>query len=549
MVGIPSSRVNSIREPVSSEGLGGFNPLPDGINTPICIPHLIHCLRNYPNSLERGFVIQGLCEGFDIGFSGRMSDTRPCNAQSARDNRDGVVEAINTELQRGHTSGPFADPPFTITHVSPLGAVPKPDGSVRLILDLSSPRGSSVNDGIAPEDFACRYSKFDDAVDLVRHLGAGSFLGKLDIQHAFRLCPVRRDQWPLLCYRWEGSFFVDTRLPFGGRSSPFIFNTLANVLCWIFIVVGGVEFLIHYLDDYFLAHITHGFCFRDMHRVIDLCQHLGVPLAPGKIIGPVQRIVYLGIEIDTLAMSTSLPPDKLEKFHRMVNSLHQKKKVIKRELLSLIGLLSFVSKVVKPGRMFLRRLIDLSTTVTSLNFYVTLNSEARADLAWLRDFLHEWNGVAIIPQAPVSSAELELYTDASDLGFGCVYGTQWFYAAWERGWGETSINAREAFAIWAAVCVWGVDWRDAQVVIHTDSEVNTHVWKTGSCRDRDLMRVIRAMFMFAARHNISITLLHIPGKHNVLADCLSRFQVKKFRRAHPTAAPLPMVIPPEIWMV
>ena len=38
----------------------------------------------------------------------------------------------------------------------------------------------------------------------------------------------------MLCYRWDGGYFVDTRLPFGGRSSPYIFNTLADALCWIF---------------------------------------------------------------------------------------------------------------------------------------------------------------------------------------------------------------------------------------------------------------------------------------------------------------------------
>ena len=98
-------------------------------------------------------------------------NARPRNLLSARRNPEGVSEAIAKELSRGHTSGPFPFPPFPHTHCSPIGAAPKPDGSVRLILDLSSPRGDSVNDGISKEEFACTYSKFDDAVSIVLHLG------------------------------------------------------------------------------------------------------------------------------------------------------------------------------------------------------------------------------------------------------------------------------------------------------------------------------------------------------------------------------------------
>ena len=49
-------------------------------------------------------------------------------------------------------------------------------------------RGVSINDGILKEDFTVRYTSFDDAVDLVHHLGKDCQLGKIDIKHAFHLC-------------------------------------------------------------------------------------------------------------------------------------------------------------------------------------------------------------------------------------------------------------------------------------------------------------------------------------------------------------------------
>ena len=262
-----------------------FNPLPRGVVTPICVRNSAHVLTSHPDRDTVLYIINGFTNGFDVGFRGHFTEpnTRPRNLLSARDNVFQVDEAIRKELTRGHTSGPFLLPPFGHTHCSPIGAAPKPDGSIRLIMDLSSPRGQAVNEGIDQEIFACKYTKFDDAVDIVRTLGRGASVGKVDIKHAFRLCPVRPDQWPLLCYRWRGFYFVDTRLSFGSRSSPAIFNTFADILAWIFCNIMAIAWIIHYLDDYFFANVTQEACARDLQAIKDICKFLGVPLAPEKI--------------------------------------------------------------------------------------------------------------------------------------------------------------------------------------------------------------------------------------------------------------------------
>ena len=89
---------------------------------------------------------------------------------------------------------------------------------------------------------------------------------------------------------------MDVRLPFGSRRSPAIFNHFADILHWVFVNVGLVAWVIHYLDDYFLASRSKSECEKDMWVVRALCRYLGVPLAPDKVIGPSQVMVYLGIE-------------------------------------------------------------------------------------------------------------------------------------------------------------------------------------------------------------------------------------------------------------
>ena len=357
---------------------------------------------------------------------------------------------------RGHTSGPFDSPPYPVLHCSPLGAVPKKDNTYRLILDLSSPHGSSINAGISRSDYSVRYSSFDEAVNLVAQFPNSCYLAKLDIKHAFRLCPVRPEDWCLLGHSFEEQYFIDTRLPFGSRSSPFLFNTVADLLTWILISVYGVYNLIHYLDDFFLCAGSLAECQDQMNTVQSVFNELGVPLASDKLDGPSPSLTYLGIEIDSTSRSIRLPTDKLTELRQLLQTWSNRKKCTKRELLSLIGSLSFACKVVKPGRIFLLRLIDIASTVSSLNHHIYLNSESRKDIDWWVQFFPYWNGKEFFQDNPVSSDALLLFTDASGVhGFGAVYGVHWFACQWPVAMLVYHINFKELFAVVAAVFTWG----------------------------------------------------------------------------------------------
>ena len=526
-----------------------FSPLTEGIVSPVNVDLLEHLLEAHPDRSLVSFVVSGFRVGFDIGFVGEFRYSNPPNLLSARNNPRPVTAAILKEVQRRHASGPFLHPPFLTLHCSPLGAVPKKDGSTRIILDLSSPRGNAINEGIPKEAFTVRYSSFDDAVDLIRSLGKGSYMAKMDIKHAFRLCPVRQDQWCLLGYQWMDRFYVDTRLPFGSRSSPFIFNSFADCLLWIFMVIGGVNFALHYLDDFFLCGSTEQQVQSDMNTVVSLCSELGVPLADDKTVGPSLSLTYLGIEIDSSAMQIRLPQDKLDDLLSRLHDWDQRKKCTKRELLSLIGSLSFAAKVVKPGRMFLRRLIDLSTSVDRLHHHISLNSSGRADIRWWLEFLPSWNGKCFIQSDLISSPSISLFTDASGLGLGSVYGKEWFSAPWPSAYSCFHINVLELFAIVAAVFTWGHSWENQQILFFTDNLSITQVWLTGSSRDPNIMTLVRSLFLFTARKNINIVMQHVPGYSNGKADALSRLQVPRFRKLHRHAALEPTLIHPDVWNI
>ena len=95
-------------------------------------------------------------------------------------------------------------------HISPIGAILKQNkpGKWMLIVDLSSPVGASVNDGISPELSTVSYVSVDHLSSLVLSAGRGAFLVKADIKEAYRMLPVHPHDQSLLRIQWEGITYV-----------------------------------------------------------------------------------------------------------------------------------------------------------------------------------------------------------------------------------------------------------------------------------------------------------------------------------------------------
>ena len=215
----------------------------------------------------------------------------------------------------------------------------------------------SVNNGIESEVCTVKYTSVDTACRRLLALGRGAMMAKFDVQGAFRTIPVHpHDRW-LLGMCWEGKIYIDTVLPFGLRSAPAIYNAVAEALMWVLQRHDGVDGL-HYLDDFLMFREPDSHrCTQALQKSLARCAVLGVPLAPGKTEGPSTKLVLLGIEINSVAETLSLPGPKLQKLRNEISKWEGKKSCTKRELLSLIGQLQHACCVIKQGRSFLRRMI------------------------------------------------------------------------------------------------------------------------------------------------------------------------------------------------
>lgn len=500
-------------------------------------------LQAHPDQRYAAFLRRGMSHGFRIGFNPTSELRAPQpNMQSAVDNPGAVDRFIDAEVAAGRLE-------VARTHErvrkNPIGVIPKPHqpGKFRLIVDLSAPSGFSVNDGICPALCSLEYASVEQAAKLVKRAGPGALMAKLDLSSAYRHVPVHPDDSHLLGFEWRGAVYVDRALPFGLRSAPKVFTAVADGLAWA-MVCRGIEDFIHYLDDFFFcSSATSSACREALRTAVPLCTELNLPIAQDKREGPSTCVTFLGIEIDSVAQELRLPARKRLQLQLTLKQWEGKRAASKRELQSLIGMLNHAASVVRPGRTFLRQLIDTMKVPKKQSHQVRLNLHCRSDIAWWSLFLERWNGVALLPSYSQGPA---VASDASG-NWGCGAFTrdslQWFQVRWPPAWQQINIAAKELFPVVVAAAVWGRHWGGKCVHFHSDNQAVVAALSARTARDPRLMHLLRCLFFFEAHFRFEHQAHHLPGKMNQLADALSRDRVSEFRSLSPQAARQPTVIP------
>ena len=518
-----------------------------------CLPAWRENLRGHPDPCFVNDLLCGIEHGFRVGFDYSRPLRSAQNHMLSADLHPGVVDQyVDGEVAKGRIVGPVAVSVEAARagvglHLNRMGVVPKghTPGKWRLITDLSFPEGGSVNDGIDPAYCSLQYTSVEKIAGAAQSLGRGSLLAKLDVRSAYRLVPVHPADRPLLGFIWKGRVFVDGMLPFGLRSAPKIFTAVADALAWI-IQARGVRHVDHYLDDFVtFGPAGTGECTYALRIICQTCAELGVPLAMEKQEGPSSCLTFLGIEIDTRVGVLRLPQEKLRRVRMALARWSNRKSCTRRELESLIGTLQHACRVVRPGRSFLRRMIDLLTIPKKPHHHVRLNAQFQADVGWWKAFVVQWNGVAIIPsRAPPS---VVVTSDASgQWGCGAWVQREWFQFQWPANTAHHHIAFKELSAALLAAAVWGPSWRGQRVRWRCDNQAAVFAVTARSCRDKSLMHLLRCLFFFEAHFQFEVEAVYLPGKVNTLADDLSRNRSSSFLCKAPQMRREPSRVPPQL---
>ena len=517
--------------------------------TPIKVAVLLDLLVEYPQLQDADILRKGFTEGFSLGYKGpRLPRDSQCLASAAA-RPDIVHHKLASEIALGRIAGPFAECPFTNLQCSPIGLIPKRDpNSFRLIQHLSFPVDNTINDFIDRDLCAVHYASFDNAVALALSAGEGAWLAKADIKSAFRLLPICPDDYELLGFSFQGMFYYDRCLPMGCSVSCALFEKFSTFLEHYVKRMAGTSLVTHYLDDFLFVGPSPATCLQLLTCFQSLCSTLGVPLAPEKTVGPAQVLTYLGLDINTVDRTVCIPADKVQATSRLIEQALDKQKISLQNIQSIVGSLNFLCRAIPSGRAFLRRLITLASGLSRSHHRVRISKGARLDLITWCEFLTHFNGVTIFPEAAWESDDsLSLFTDAAaSIGYGAYFRGQWVQGPWPPEFigDHPSIAFLELLPLYVALQCWAPQLAGRKVIFHTDNIAVVHIINKKSSQCDRIMQLVRPLVLQCLRFNISFKAVHVPGRFNDIADALSRFQMDRFRRAAPQAAPAMTPLPP-----
>ena len=143
------------------------------LQTPLQWQEWDRSLAAHPNQRFRSYIVNGIRYGFRVGFDNNKTCTSSTKNMHSAEKRPQVIrEYLPRECSEGCVLGPLDPMLFSFTQVSGFGVVPKhTPGRWQLIVDMSSPEGHSVNDGIPEPLCSLTYVSIQDSVRGILSMG------------------------------------------------------------------------------------------------------------------------------------------------------------------------------------------------------------------------------------------------------------------------------------------------------------------------------------------------------------------------------------------
>ena len=237
------------------------------------------------------------------------------------------------------------------------------------------------------------------------------------------------------------------------------------------------------------------------------------------MVPPATSVICLGVEINTVAGTISIPADKLRQISDTVKDWKDKKMCSKRQLQSLLGHLLYIHKCVRPFRYFLnRRLQTLRSNYG--NASIKLDADFHRDPRWFDRFLPLYNGVSLYDH---KTCDHQVHLNACLQGLGGVWQNCVYHLPISYGYKGLNIEHLEMVNILVALKVLCRQWARKRVLIHSDNQAVVCVLQLCRAKDLFLGASARNIWLWAATHDIDLMYVHVVGKHNRTADLLSRW--------------------------
>lgn len=471
--------------------------------------------------------VQGVIrEGVRLDFQGASPKGGPPPPETRMDRESmALVDAeVESLLSAGAIS--LAQPAECLLYQR-VFLVDKKGGKKRPVLDCRR-----LNQFLLPPHF-----KLEGLQEVRNLVTSGCWMTKVDLKSAYLHVPMAREASPYLAFRWRDRDYLFRSLPFGLSTAPWIFTKVMRVVAEQ-LRSEGVR-LVVYLDDLLFIGATPEEAAAHTARATQLLSELGFLISwPKCSLTPSQRIVFLGFEIDSVAMTISLPDERVSTLQRMVEAAlgSPSRQWKAREIARLCGSLVSTRPAVRPAYLhlfWLNKDRDRALAGGSWAASALLSSAARSDLSWWAANLSSQASSPLLQE----QATWTLTTDSSLSGWGATLqggqGAYWEARGFWPAFPKKHINVLELTAGLKALEAFhsqvqgrSLKWR----CDNTPTVFSVRKWKS---RNAESLVVLRNLWRLCRSQGLTLQIEHTPGVSNLRADELSRAVDTEDWKVHP----------------
>ena len=305
----------------------------------------------------------------------------------------------------------------------------------------------------------------------------------------------------------------------GSKSSAKCCQKVSSAV--VFIFTKWNYFAINYLDD--LGGCDTAERAEEAYdRLQFLLNSFGLKIATEKSVAPCTLMVFLGIEVNTVLLTLSIPADKWTEIQEELKAWLKKKVANLKQVQRLAGLLNFACRCIKSGCIYLSRILNFLRTLPKQGFR-PIPPLVKHDVNWWIEFAPCFNGVSLITETWWSQPDCILSSNSCLSGGGCFFSGR--YIHWKFPIqivdNQLDINQLECMMVVIALKKWGKLLKRKRIVINCDNQNTVLAINSGASRDEVLQHCLRELHKITALNSCELRAQHIFGVNNRISDALS----------------------------
>ena len=487
-------------------------PLSDFVNLPVGDRMQVA----YPNWEAIGassYIVSVLKDGYNLEFKSQPPlrvNPAPFYLNLSADQQT-ILDEEMTKFVDGHVIEEVFDlssPGF----YSPLFLRPKTDKGWRIIINISELNKHLV------------YHKFKmETLQTVRQsVKQGYYAFSIDLKSAYSHIPIHPASRKYLRFFWHNRCFQFRNLPFGLSPAPYLFSLTVSQVAKYFHSHGVLANC--YLDDWLFYLLSKLILTKNQPKILHTTAMLGWIVNFEKSDLEISQFaIYIGGDFDLSRGIISPTQKRWEKILSQIPSFLKLLQARAGLWASILGILTSTQDLTYMGRLQLRSLqYHLNShwhDREDKSIIIPITPACKQALSWWLDHSNVMTGVPLQPLP----ADVTLFTDSSNTGFGASLNNVHFSGKWTDAQADNHINYLEMLCVKLSLLHFQAQVQNKVVLLATDnSSVVCYINKQSGTHSHSLHALTYDILTWCFQNKVQLRARHLAGKLNVIADGLSR---------------------------